>query len=113
MKRPKGYRDTFSRKALVAESERANGTIRQIQESSQSNQAQTIELQKQLSKMRTDGKSTLKEQSAVIQRIQRNNKITEDHGRQIGKLQVLITFNQECVSYIDWMHGGVDGISNR
>jgi len=109
MERPNGYRDTFSRPHLVKENERAQQTNAQIQEVIQSNQAQTVRVQQQLASMRTDGVSSLSDQTKVIERITRNNKHTEGMGRQIGKLQTLIEFNRACIGYIDWLKGEVHG----
>lgn len=109
MERPKGYRDTFSRPHLVKENERAQQTISQITEVIQANQAQTVLVQQQLASMRTDGKSSLSDQSKVIERITRNNRKTEEMGLQIGKLQDLIEFNRACIGYIDWLKGEVHG----
>ena len=107
MDRPKGYQDTFSRPHLVAENESARQTITQIQNVVMNAQTQTINLQRQLHSMRNDGKSTLEQQTAVIDRITRNNHQIDDMARQIGKLQVLVQKNMKYVAYYDWLRGQV------
>ena len=107
MEPPKGYRDTFSRPHLVRENEVAGNTLAQIQGVIAGSQQQTVSLQRQLHGMRTDGRSTLEQQSEVIERIGRSNRGIEDMGTQITKLQGLMEFNRECIRYIDWLRGGV------
>lgn len=109
MDRPKGFRDTFSRPHLVKENERAQETVQQIRGVVGQNQDQTGLLQRQLSDMRTDGVSSLGDQTKVIERITRNHKDVEEMGEQIGKLQVLVEFNRQCIKYIDWLKGEVHG----
>ena len=104
VERPDGFIDTFERPALVSENETANETLRQIQGVIQRNQGQTVNLQQQLRDMRIDG-ADLAGQTKVINRIQRNHKGVDDMGRQIGKLQALISFNHRCIAYIDWLRG--------
>ena len=113
MQPPEGFIETFSRPHLVAENEHANLTIRRIHESIQGVQRNTTGLQARLGSMRRDGKSSLEEQTQVIRRISANNASVDDMGRQIGKLQVLVRFNVQCVRYIDWLKGAPSGDPGR
>ena len=105
--RPEGFIDTFERPALVKENERALETITQLQNVILQTQTVLAAQQQQLGMMRVDGKSSLEQQSAVIQRIQQTNRNIDDMGRQIGRLQQLREFNNRCIRYIDWLRGEV------